>query len=365
MAAPHSKLAMLAEMASTGSADARRKVLRDIADSFRPENHVLKDVACADLDKILAAIACELTITIRTELSRYIAASPISFNNTARNLAFDEIVVARPVLERSNALTDADLLDVIAQKSQDHMMAVTKRPTISEQVSGALVERGEDDVVASLLDNNGAKIDYPTYEKVAARAESSVVLQEAFVQRSTVPLDLLNDLYFKVEDNLRRDVLKRFSNASSQDLAVAMALSRRRWLVKHGGLPKDYETARLKVDELARRGDLKPPILARLLRDHQQTEFKFAFAKLTATDYELINRLVESQNLDGIAILARAAGFDRALFVTIAIMLSGTNERMAGAESFGKQYEAVSAEYALSVIQLWRLGPQGKPSRAA
>ena len=364
MAVQHSKLAMLADVAANGSGDARRRVLREIANSFRPESRVLDEIDRADLDKILSAIICELTIGIRTELSRYIAASPIPFNNTARNLAFDEIAVARPVIERSNALTDGDLLDVIAQKSQDHMLAVTKRPIISEAVSGALVERGEDNVVASLLDNEGAKIDYPTYEKVAARAEGSVVLQGAFVQRSTVPLDLLNDLYFKVEGNLRRDVLNRFNNASSQDLSVALLLSRRRWLVKHGGLPKDYETGRSRINELDRRGELKPPLLVRFLRDRQHTLFKFAFAKLTGTDYELINRLVERQDLDGIAILARAGGFDRALFVTIAMMLS-SNERMAGAESFGEQYEAVSAEHALRVIRVWRGGSETEPGEPA
>jgi hypothetical protein len=39
-------------------------------------------------------------------------------------------------------------------------------------------------------------------------------------------------------------------------------------------------------------------------------------------------------------------------------MLSGANERMAGAETFGMQYEAVSAEHALNVIRIWRSGPE-------
>jgi uncharacterized protein (DUF2336 family) len=349
---------MLAEMADSASGDARRRVLRQIADSFRPENAALADIDCAGLDKILSAILSELTIAIRTELSRYIGASPMPFNSTARNLAMDEIAVARPVLERSAALSDGDLLEIIAHKSQEHLMAVTKRPAISEQVSGALVEHGEDHVVVSLLDNASAKIDHPTYEKIAVRAEASVVLQGPLVKRSTVPLDLLNDLYFKVESNLRREVLRRFSTASSQDLSVAMLLSRRRWLMKHGGLPKDYEASRSRIDEMARRGDLKPPVLVRFLREHRQTDFKFAFAKLTGTDYELINRLVERHDVDGVAILARAAGFDRALFVTVALMLSGANERMTGAETFGMQYEAVSAEHALNVIRIWRSGPE-------
>src|SRR5258708_38701161 len=99
MAAQDSKLAMLAELAADGSGDARRELLRQIANSFRPESAVLNQIDRADLDKIMSAITCELTIAIRTELSRYIAASPLPFHNTAKNLALDEIAVARQVLE--------------------------------------------------------------------------------------------------------------------------------------------------------------------------------------------------------------------------------------------------------------------------
>ena len=358
MTAQLSKLAMLAEVAATQSGDLNRATLRQIADAFRPENHVLDEIDCEALDRILAAVASELAVGIRAELSHQIAESPIPFAATARKLAFDDIAVSRPVIEQSIALTDADLLEVIAQKSQAHMLAVTKRPAISEAVSGALVEHGADDVVISLLKNEGASIDYPTYEKVAGRAETSVALQSPFIHRDSVPLDLLNDLYFKVEPKLRREVLNRFDGVPVKELSVALLKSRRRWLMKYGALPKDYETCRSQIDALVRSGELKPPMLVRFLRDRKFTEFKFAFAKLTGTDYELVNRLVERHDLDGIGILARAGRFERALFVTIAMLLSGVDQRMANVESFGAQYEAITAEHAQRVIAIWRLGSE-------
>jgi uncharacterized protein (DUF2336 family) len=363
MSAPSSKLAssklvMLAEMAATQSGDVRRATLAAIADAFRPESHALDDMECAEFDRILSAVTSELAVGIRMELSGHIAAAPAAFRHTARTLAFDEIAVARPVIERSNALSDADLLDLIVHTSQDHMLAVTKRPEISEAVSGALVAHGEDGVVASLLQNEGARIDRPTYEKVADRAGNSAALQEPLIRRESVPLDLLNDLYSKIEPKLRREVLRRFDGVPLRDLSVAMLLSRRRWLMKYGALPPDYETSRRQIDELARANALKPPLLVRFLRERKKTEFKFAFAALTSTDYELVNRLVERHDLEGLGILARAGGFDRALFVTIAMLLSGPDQRMANVEAFGAQYEAISAEHAQKVIGFWRLGSE-------
>ncbi|MEZ6030194.1 MAG: DUF2336 domain-containing protein [Hyphomonadaceae bacterium] len=94
----------------------------------------------------------------------------------------DHIEVARPVIERSHALTEKDILDVIEQKSQDHMMAVTKRPDIGENVSSALVAKGEDRVVASLLENRTARMDRRTFEAVADRAQVSPVLRSLRAQ---------------------------------------------------------------------------------------------------------------------------------------------------------------------------------------
>ena len=56
-------------------------------------------------------------------------------------------------------------------------MAVTKRAGISANISQALVERGNDDVVCSLLANAKAEIADTTYDAVATRAASSRTLR--------------------------------------------------------------------------------------------------------------------------------------------------------------------------------------------
>ena len=63
------------------------------------------------------------------------------------------IEVARPILLHAKNLSDTTLLEVIAEKGQEHLIAVTQRPTISGVVSHALVEKGDDHVVSLLLNN--------------------------------------------------------------------------------------------------------------------------------------------------------------------------------------------------------------------
>lgn len=346
-----------AEPVATGNPGPKRQdIVRFLADKLRPEATFESTTDGAEFDRLLSAVISELATGVRAELAQHVAMSPVPFGQTARRLALDEIAVARPVLEGSRALTDADLLEVITQRSQQHMMAITRRYEISARISGALVERGEDDVVVSLLENSHAEIGEDTYETIAARAEDSVILQKPLIRREQVPLDILNELYFKVEGELRREILARHEGASTHDLSVALLKTRRRWLQKYGGLPEDYDTTRAEIDGLNRRGELKPFLLVRFLRERRHTAFKLALARLTDTEYDVVNRIVERKDFEALAMIARAGGFDRALFVTIALMIADKEKLTTDAKDFGALYESISADLAQQVFRVWKSG---------
>ncbi|HYM17949.1 MAG TPA: DUF2336 domain-containing protein [Micropepsaceae bacterium] len=350
-----SKLDLLLALAREPSGEKRRELLREVTDAFTADESARTQENWAEFDKILASVAQDLETSVRTELARKIAANPSQFGRTARNLAFDEIAVARPVIESSRALSENDLLALIAEKSQDHMMAVTRRGDISEKVSDALVERGEDHVVESLLKNENARIAASTYERVAERAEKNSVLEAPLVRRKSIPLDLLSDLYLKVKAELRQEILSRYGNVSATDLEAAFERGRKRMMKEYGALPEDFEVSRGRIDGMRRRGELKPSLLVRLMREGKRTEFIFAFATLTGTDYRLVNRLVEREDVDGIAILSRAVDFDRALFVTVALMIVGEEHRMSHAEVFGKLYQKITVDAARAVVRFWKV----------
>ena len=185
MAAPANNFALLLDLAREGSSEKRRELLRQITDVFLAAPEQRSENESVLFDEIVGAVAADLETQVRVELARKVAESNAPLNRTARRLAMDTIEVARPVIERSRALSETDILDVIQQKSQDHMLAVTKRPDIGEKVSSALVAKGEDRVVASLLENRTARMDRETYQAVATRAETSPVLHAPFVATIT------------------------------------------------------------------------------------------------------------------------------------------------------------------------------------
>ncbi len=350
-----SKLARLANLSAEMSSEDRRALLREVTDVFlRDPDGGEQD---ALVDKVVSAAISDFSMKFRTELAQKIASSSAPFGETARRLAMDDIAVARPVLERSRALSDDDLFAVVMQQSQDHLLAVTRRETISEKVSGALVERGEDRVVASLLGNEGAKIGQAAFETVSDRAQTSELLRAPLIYRKDAPVELLNEIYLKVEGNLRQEILRRFNNVSPEELDLALARNRRKVVNAARGIPPDMPRARVQVEELRKRDELKPPVLMRLLRQGkvERTTFLLALAKLTDVDYALADQTIADADLEALALLCRAAGFERALFVSLAMSIVGSDQRMGKVEEFGKLYESIPPVAAQRAMRFWKV----------
>jgi len=348
---------MLRSLAGQSSSEERRELLRTVTDALSRQERPPTDAEFAELDGVLSAVAQEYSLQVRTEFARLVAASVTRFCHSSEQFALDEIEVAAPVLRHSQTLSDETLLKVVAEKSQAHMLAVTQRGMVSERVSHALVTRGDDHVVSSLLKNERARIADATYEVVASRAENSPTLQGPLVRRQGVPLDLLNGLYQKVEGDLRREILQKFQNVSPAELEKAFERSRSRVTNHYQQLPEDFAQAKKRVAALEGARQLAQPVLATLLREGKasRTAFKLAFARLTDVPFDVVDRAVEAVDLDTIALLSRGARFDRGLFVALAVGLNKTDRGLAAAEEFGRLYESVPIEAAQRALRFWKV----------
>ncbi|HEY4275963.1 MAG TPA: DUF2336 domain-containing protein, partial [Rhizomicrobium sp.] len=218
------------------------------------------------------------------------------------------------------------------------------------------VERGDDAVVTSLLTNQQAEIGLQTYDLVAKRAETSSVLQAPLVRRSGVPLELLNELYLKVEADLRREIVGKFESVPPQELEAAFQRSRTR-VSNHYGQPEDFDSARKRIDALARQGGLVPPALMTLLREgpSARTAFKIALARLCDVNFDISERVVGANDTDTLALLCRGANFDRALFVSLAVALDGGERALDGVDGFAKLYASVPVQAAQRAIRFWKV----------
>jgi len=356
-----SRFALLKELPNRTSSEARRDLLRQVTESLSGRDGAPSAEETAELDRIMASVASEFSTQVRAEFARLVASQAAHFGQAAERFAMDEIEVAAPVLKHSDALSEDVLLKVVAEKSEAHMMAVTQRSTVSPRLSHALVERGGDEVVSSLLRNEGADIADTTYDMVMERADASPLLQEGLVRRKSVPLDLLNELYLKTEAGLRQEIMAKFGQVEPAELEKAFERSRFRLTNRYRQLPEDIAAARKNLAALEAKRQLLPATLVSLLREGAsvRTTFLLAFAKLVDVEFEVVQRAVEGPDLDTLALLCRGTGFDRGLFVTLAGMLDKSGDGLGKAEEFGALYESVPVQAAQRAIRFWKVRTGG------
>ena len=352
---PAPRFSMLSGLGREATSEGRRELLRKVTEVLAAPARSAAEMD--EIDRLLEAVAADYSQHVRAEIARLVAGRGQDFARAAASFAMDDIAVAGPVLRQAAGLSDATLLKVINEKSQDHLMAVTQRPEISSRISQALVERGDDRVVSSLLKNEGAAIAQATYEAIALRAQNSPVLQAPLIRRKDAPLELLNTLYIKVEAKLRREILKKFENVPAADLENAFRRSRQHVSESFRAALGDFEASRRRVEQMEKQGALEPAALVPLLREGPaaRTAFKIAFARLADVNIDLVERVIETRDVDAMALLCRGADFPRALFVTLALGLDTDGRAMGNAADLGRLYESVPVQAAQRALRFWKV----------
>ncbi len=350
----------LIELAQEPSSERRRELLRGVTDMFftSEDQHGAGELAL--FDDVLSQLAGEMEEAVRAELAQRMAAAETPPANLIIRLARDaSIEVASPVLQSSPALSEADLITVVRTRGQDHMRAISQRLDVSEAVSEAIVERADDRTLETLLSNEGARMSRETEEVVVDRAMTNPALHAAVVQRASLPVDLLNEMYFLVEARLRDTIMQRNTDIDPADLEAALAASRKQLATRDGALPSDYEEAEKAVRLMRKRGAITPPVLAGFLRNRETTKFLVALSELAEVDFHTARRILERRELDALSIVCKAAGFDRSLYLTFAVLILDREDNAMGrAREYGELYEALPREAAQRTIRFWRMRRQ-------
>jgi uncharacterized protein (DUF2336 family) len=351
---PQSKLADLIDLARQPSSVQRRTLLREITDVF----FVAPSYSSGELaqfDAVLCALAAEMEEAVRAELAVRFSTNPAAPHSLIRTLANDAASVAEPVLLHSNVLTDKDLMEIVQNRGQDHLRAVSRRADLSEQISDVIVDRGDDATLNVLVNNETAVLSRQASETLVERSADNPGLHAALVGRKSLPADLLNAMYFDVEAKLRDKILERNREMDPAELKAALELSRKRLALRDGVLPPDYAEAEAFVQDLRARNAMTPQSLARMLREGRRTHFLLALSESTGVAYTIAARIVERRDLDALAILCKAADFDRALFMTFAVLIAPPEEAMGRAAEYGALYGALPKETALRTLRFWRM----------
>ncbi len=348
-----SKLEALTRLPSEPSSERRRELLREVTDVFFapvPPPPRVAELFDAALERMMDALGAEL----RVELAQRLLPARRAPRRLLTRLAADaEPDVATPVLEGCATLTEADLALVVATAEQRRLRAVSRRGDLTETLSDRIVARGDDDTLGVLVANASAPLSRAASEAVVDRALVNPALHEAVVARDGLAVDLLNEMYLVVETRLRERIVARNAALDPVVLDEALRASRRRVAVREGLLPPDYEEAMASVRRLAERGAIAPQSLVAFLRAGEHTRFTAALAHACELDYATVRRVLDRRDVDALALICRAADYDRILFRTLLVLIQAPPDPPL--ETAVERFAALPRESALRVVRFWKV----------
>ena len=364
---PTSKLHNLIALAQEPSSERRRELMRGVTDLFFSSDEHAGPEAMPLFDDILSQLASEMEVAVRVELAEQMSVVQAPPLRLIRKLAADESLdVAHSILQNSPALTEGDLLDVAKLAGQGHLQAISRRTEVSKSLSDVIVSRGDDTTLGALVSNPGAQMSRQAHEIVVDRAIANPDRHSAVVNRKTLPPDLLNDMYFIVEGNLRAKIMERNSALDPAALDAALARGREKMATRDGALPPDYVSAEKFIKAMLARGPISPSTLAGFLRSRETTKFLLALAGSANIDFGTARRILEKRELDALSIVCKASGFDRSLFLTFAILILDKEENAMGkSRAYGALYDALPKETAERTLRFWRMRRQSGDGLAA
>lgn len=230
--------------------------LRRVTDLFLRDAQALNEEQIELFDVVIARLATAIETSARIELAERLAEVGNAPRGVIRSLAHDEIAVARPILARSERLSDEDLVAVALAKGRDHMLAISERGALTEPVTDILVKRGDRNVVHSVAGNPGARFSKDGMAALVDRSRADDALQSLLGQRNDISDEQMRQLVAIAKETARRRLSDSMPAAPRPELDQAVEIGALR--VEAAAVPgqRDYTEAMQALEAITAKRDL-------------------------------------------------------------------------------------------------------------
>ena len=305
--------------------------------------------------EVIGRLADEIEVVARAQLAKRLARFDRAPVNILHKLAFDDsIEVAGPVLRESERLEAYALVANVCIKSQQHLLAISKRKSIEEMVTDVLVTRGDNEVVSSVANNNGARFSDFGFLHMIQRADGDSILAEQLGLREDIPRHLFQQLIAKASDKVKKRLESAPCNMVEQIQAsvtdVAGDLQS-----KLGPASRSYFVAKRVVTTQFRQGNLNENSISGYARSQRFDEVTIGLSLLCSLPGDVIERALFDRNREMLLVLAKALDFSWA--TTMAVLFLGAKDHRITARDLHdleSEYGRLKVETSRSVLKMYQ-----------
>lgn len=295
---------------ASGSAAKQVEILRRVTDLFLAGADKYSDEQVDLFDGVISRLADRIETKARAELANRLAPVDNAPTTTVRTLARDgSIEVAGPLLARSNRLTDEDLLAIATENSQERLLAISTRATLSENVSDALVIHGNRDVILSVTRNEGARFSDTGYGKLVDKSIDDEVLAICVGMRKDIPRKHFHALVSKASEVVFEKLAASNPSAVFEVQRVLTGITGQEATVKPRA-KRDYREAEAQFEIIQRSGKSIDSVVYEFAASGKFEETVAALCALCHAPRELVENVLDDWRGDNefALLLAKAAG---------------------------------------------------------
>ena len=297
--------------------------------------------------EVIGRLADEIEQAARAELSRRLAHSDNAPPKVVRMLAFDDsIEVAGPILQFSPRLDCKSLVDNVRTKSQPHLLAIARRPTVPVEVTDELVTRGNQEVVQSVVANDGARFSDFGFHQMVRRSETDSALAEQVGLRREIPRHMFRQLVAKASNDVRRK-LTRERPELAVDIQASVNNAAGKLNSRFGPGQASYLALKQAVTHEHRCGRLNEKSILTYALAHKSEEAVVGMSLLCSLPSDVVEQALVLNNRDMILVLSKALEFSWDTAMSL-LFLGAENHRISANELDGLKAEFKRADVRMS-----------------
>jgi uncharacterized protein (DUF2336 family) len=301
------------------STDSRIEVLDKISLQYNMQkfSHREREVA----EQIFRLIMKDTQMQVREMLSQRICNNPDIPRDIALHLALDHDRVAVPIIEISEVLSDADLVKIIdSSRDVSKLLAISRRPSVSERVSDALVDTSYPNVISALLDNQKAEISERALAHIADSYAHEPQVIQSMVDRMRLPVTVVERLVAHVTESVAQELKKKYKLTDAQ---IRKETTGAREDVTLTLLSQEHDPAMIEalVKQLMDEKRLTPSIVMTALCRGQRYFFVYAMAQLAHIPAKNVEKLITDKGGIGFRALYDRTEMPASMFEAIQILL--------------------------------------------
>jgi len=342
------------------SAERRAEALTRVTDlfAFGVENYSSEQIIL--FDDVFKSLVASIEVSARATLANRLAQISNAPPEISRTLACDDAIdVAGPMLEHFEALDNATLVQQARTKSQDHLLAISRRKSLDTAVTDVLIVRGDKPVVLSTAANPGAEFSEAGFTALVERSHGDDELAICVGLRRDIPRHHLLRLLVRASHavRVRLDSAHLMATAVIQN-AVAEAASAIQ--SQTSAVSRNYNTARAHVGALRNAGNLDEWELEYFANAGKLEETTAALASLSDLSIETVERAIVQERPEMALIIAKAIGLSWPTVKTILRLRAG--DRDIGGhefEQFHGTFARLKPEVAQQVVEFERKRASG------